>query len=189
MKSNNNTQYYMQDRIYDGDAAVAIPANESFQPYYAVAQRGRGNGQTLEMSDREYANAITTVQKDSLVANKPKVVGMLSGEKWERNDEINRRVYDPEQVSPALCTNTGGNHEKKIMQTDLRIRKLTPKECFRLMGVKDADYEKLNEMSNSTKYHLAGDSIVTTVLMAIFGELLGFEWKEKVNTLHGKERD
>lgn len=155
MKSNNNTQYYMQDRIYDGDAAVAIPANESFQPYYVA---------------------------------KPKVLGMLSGEKWERNDEINRRVYDPETVSPALCTNTGGNHEKKVMVNDLRIRKLTPAECFRLMGVKDEDIEKLANISDSVKYHLAGDNIVTTVLMAIFGELLEVDWKEKVNTLHGKER-
>ena len=70
------------------------------------------------------------------------------------------------------------------LQDNLRIRKLTPTECFRLMGVKDEDSEKLANMSNSTKYHLAGDSIVTTVLMAIFGELLEVEWKEKVNTLH-----
>ncbi len=119
------------------------------------------------------------------IACQAKVVGMLTGEKWEKNDEINRRVYDPETVSPALCTNTGGNHEKKVMVNDLRIRKLTPRECFRLMGVKDEDIDKLTDLSNSTLYHLAGDSIVTTVLMAIFGELLEVEWKEKVNTLHG----
>lgn len=68
----------------------------------------------------------------------------------------------------------------------LRIRKLTPRECFRLMGVKDEDFDKLQGMSNSTLYHLAGDSIVTTVLMAIFGELLEVEWKEKVEKLHEK---
>lgn len=56
---------------------------------------------------------------------------------------------------------------------DLRIRKLTPKECFRLMGVKDEDYDKIaKNQSDSSLYHLAGDSIVVNVLMAIFKQLL-----------------
>lgn len=65
----------------------------------------------------------------------------------------------------------------------LKIRKLTPTECFRLMGVKDEDSEKLADISDSVKYHLAGDSIVTTVLMAIFGELLEIPWQEKAENL------
>lgn len=57
--------------------------------------------------------------------------------------------------------------------TDYRIRKLTPKECFRLMGVKDEDFERVaKNQSNSSLYHLAGDSIVTNCLMGIFKELL-----------------
>lgn len=56
---------------------------------------------------------------------------------------------------------------------DYRIRKLTPKECFRLMGVKDKDFEKIAQnQSNASLYHLAGDSIVVDVLMAIFKEML-----------------
>lgn len=61
------------------------------------------------------------------------------------------------------------------MESDkqLRIRKLTPKECFRLMGVKDEDYEKIaKNQSDASLYHLAGDSIVVNVLMGIFGELI-----------------
>ena len=55
----------------------------------------------------------------------------------------------------------------------MRIRKLTPKECWRLMGVKDEDYEKVaKNQSNASLYHLAGDSIVVNVLMAIFKEML-----------------
>lgn len=66
-------------------------------------------------------------------------------------------------------------------QGKLRIRKLTPRECFRLMGVKDDAFDRVQEhASDSTLYHLAGDSIVTTCLMAIFGKLLGVEWQEKV---------
>lgn len=55
----------------------------------------------------------------------------------------------------------------------LRIRKLTPLECFRAMGVKDEDYQRIAvNQSNSSLYHLAGDSIVVNVLMAIFKQLL-----------------
>ena len=63
---------------------------------------------------------------------------------------------------------------------DLGIRKLSNKECFRLMGLKDEDTGKVMEhQTNATGYHLAGDSIVTTCLMAIFGQLYGIDWKEK----------
>ena len=55
----------------------------------------------------------------------------------------------------------------------LNIRKLTPRECLRLMGVKDQDIDKLlKNQSDSSAYHLAGDSIVVNVLMAIFKEML-----------------
>ena len=64
-------------------------------------------------------------------------------------------------------------------QANLRIRKLTPRECGRLMNVKDEDINKLlKNQNNSSAYHLFGDSICTNVLMAIFGELLDVNWKE-----------
>lgn len=74
------------------------------------------------------------------------------------------------EKSPTLNTKC---QETKILLDNLRIRKLTPKECFRLMGVKDEDFEKVRKnQSESSLYHLAGDSIVVNVLMAIFKELL-----------------
>ena len=46
-------------------------------------------------------------------------------------------------------------------------------ECFRLMGVRDEDFDKVaKNQSDSSLYHLAGDSIVVNVLMAIFKELM-----------------
>ena len=60
-----------------------------------------------------------------------------------------------------------------VVNSDLRIRKLTPKECFRLMGVKDEDYEKCaKNQSDSSLYHLAGDSIVVDVIYYIFKEMI-----------------
>lgn len=56
---------------------------------------------------------------------------------------------------------------------NLRIRKLTPKECGRLMGVRDEDIDKiLKHQSNASAYHLFGDSIVVNVLMAIFNQMI-----------------
>lgn len=56
---------------------------------------------------------------------------------------------------------------------DVRIRKLTPKECIRLMGFDDSDYEKMAAVnSDSQIYKQAGNSIVVNVLAAIFKEML-----------------
>ena len=54
-----------------------------------------------------------------------------------------------------------------------RIRKLTPKECWRLMGFDDADFDKASKVNSNTQlYKQAGNSIVVNDLEAILGELL-----------------
>ena len=83
------------------------------------------------------------------------------------------RVY--KGYSPTLNTTTTKDNfivKEKTMGKNYRIRKFTPKECFRLMGVKDEDFEKIaKNQSNASLYHLAGDSIVVNVLMEIFSAL------------------
>lgn len=55
----------------------------------------------------------------------------------------------------------------------LKIRKLTPKECWRLMGFDDSDFEKAAKVnSNSQLYKQAGNSIVVNVLEAILNNLV-----------------
>ena len=57
--------------------------------------------------------------------------------------------------------------------TGLRIRKLTPRECWRLMGFDDADFEKAARYnSNAQLYKQAGNSICVDVLCAIFTQML-----------------
>ena len=95
-------------------------------------------------------------------------------------------IQDSNGNARTLVCGTHGNggHYTKTLMNDLRIRKLTPKECFRLQGVKDEDFEKCaKNQSDSSLYHLAGDSICTSCLIAIFGELLNIDWKEKLNEL------
>lgn len=70
--------------------------------------------------------------------------------------------------------------------TNYRIRKLTPKECGRLQGLKDIDIDKIQKFqSNASCYHLYGDSIVSSILCAIFGQMLNINWNEKINNFKG----
>ena len=57
--------------------------------------------------------------------------------------------------------------------TELRIRKLTPLEYWRLMGFDDSDFQKIKEsgMSKTQLYKMAGNSIVVNVAEALFKEL------------------
>lgn len=61
-----------------------------------------------------------------------------------------------------------------IMPVVMRIRKLTPRECFRLMGVSESDIDKMlnSGISNSACYKLAGNSIVVDVMTALFERML-----------------
>lgn len=55
----------------------------------------------------------------------------------------------------------------------IRIRKLTPRECWRLMGFTDEDFDKAQEVNSNTQlYKQAGNSIVVPVLEGIFRQLI-----------------
>lgn len=92
------------------------------------------------------------------------------------------------EINENGTTNTLTTVQKDNMvmepSNDFRVRKLTECECFRLQGVKDKDFERVRKhQSKSSCYHLAGDSITVSVLMALFGEMLDVDWKEKVDQL------
>ena len=97
-------------------------------------------------------------------------------------DSETRRGRVGDQISQTLqCNDNMGVVESTTMKNILcnelvKIRKLTPKECFRLMGFDDADFEKASQVnSNAQLYKQAGNSIVVQVLEAIFRELLGVD--------------
>lgn len=71
--------------------------------------------------------------------------------------------------------------------TPYQIRKLTERECGRLMGVKDDDISKIGKnLSRSAQYHTFGDSIVTACLMAIFGKMFNVDYESKIKELTKK---
>ena len=99
--------------------------------------------------------------------NMPKVLKV--GNVNPSGNGMNGNVFSDDGLSPTLTTNKGEGN--KIL-SNLRIRKLTPKECFRLMGFNDSDYEAASKVvSNSQIYKQTGNSIVVDVLYYILVEL------------------
>ena len=83
-----------------------------------------------------------------------------------------RRGRVGHEVSKTLeCSDTMGTYQ------NYRIRKLTPKECWRLMGFDDSDFEKAEKVNSSSQlYKQAGNSIVVNVLEGILKNLLENEY-------------
>lgn len=90
-----------------------------------------------------------------------------------------RGMDNKQQLEPNMTGTTNAlttvQKDNLLMETEdpYRIRKLTPKECWRLMGYTDADFEKAQAsgVSNSQLYKQAGNAIVKQVLMAIFSQM------------------
>ena len=96
---------------------------------------------------------------------------------------IDKRIHLDYPTSKTITTREDSCCviERERERYSLLVRKLTPKECMRLMGFEDKDYEAMREcgMTDTQIYHCAGDSIVVSVLMGLFGEYLGVEDYER----------
>jgi DNA (cytosine-5)-methyltransferase 1 len=80
------------------------------------------------------------------------------------------RIVDGDGLAPTVKENHG---TVTATVQNLRIRKLTPKECYRLMGFDDSDFEKAEAVcSNTQLYKQAGNSIVVDVLEHLLGNLI-----------------
>lgn len=84
------------------------------------------------------------------------------------------RVQEGGMIAPTITCNCEGILKvENIKDKNFRIRKLTPRECFRLMGVDDADIDKIQAsgISNSQQYKCAGNSIVVDTLYHLFRKI------------------
>jgi site-specific DNA-cytosine methylase len=94
----------------------------------------------------------------------------------KEGDTINafNEQVDTSGLSPTLTTRPEGFKTAILpVVNNLRIRKLTPRECYRLMGFGDQAFDLAQtNQSNSSLYHQAGDSIVVNVLMELLRSLI-----------------
>ena len=87
-------------------------------------------------------------------------------------DEQNGYIRKDGTVGTLTTDGSSPKHNNRVVE-GLRIRKLTPKECWRLMGFDDTDFDKAAQYNSNTQlYKQAGNSIVVDVLYYIFGMML-----------------
>jgi DNA (cytosine-5)-methyltransferase 1 len=127
-----------------------------------------------------------------IIEEKPILVGGVGEINFGKQYRQGNRIYDSNGIAMCLTSqpvgNAGGNsYLYKIEENNIInycIRKLTPRECWRLMGVKDEQFDRLHDLSNSQLYKLAGNSIVVDVLEHIFRNLLMPETTETKGQLN-----
>lgn len=162
------------------ESNLVIPY-DIIDPSYAnsrLEEINQGTISTKNSENNQIANTITTAAPNFGVCV-PQCIGGV-GEKKSREEPLEREgwhrnateVLSTEGLCRTLSTQSNNLATKIKEPQSLRIRKLTPKECWRLMGFDDIDVEKAEKVcSNSQLYKQAGNSIVVNVLMAIFKEL------------------
>lgn len=139
--------------------------SEFYQYVKPVALRNRGNGKQAEFNNIDKANALTSVQTDSMVLE-PKQLGHISNTNAQAN-----RVYSVHNKSVTLKANGGGGGAKTgLYKIDLPdgeylIRKLTPLECERLQTLPD---NYTSGISNSQRYKAIGNGWTVDVIAHIF---------------------
>lgn len=88
--------------------------------------------------------------------------------------------YSVSDISHTIPSNPMSDREQLLLENNMeekvfnyRIRKLTPREAFRLMDVDEENIDKIQEsgISKTQQYHLAGNSIVVACMVGIFENL------------------
>lgn len=128
---------------------------------------GNSTEQRLEVNMQGTSNCLTSVQKDNLLLeNNIQKVGQISSDGSQCGT-----VISDNGISANLVAGTHGYANSHIA-TQYRIRKLTPREYGRLMGVSDEDISKMAAVNSNTQlYKQFGNSIVVDVMCAMFKNL------------------
>lgn len=143
---------------------------------------GNPTEQRLEINMQGTSNCLTSVQKDNLVIESQ----VLTPKRTEYGKQI-RKAYEsgriqesrhnmtelePRQDNVSNTLTTVQKDNLLLEKPQCRIRKLTPRECGRLMGVSDEDIDKMSAVNSNTQlYKQFGNSIVVDVMCAMFKNL------------------
>lgn len=125
-------------------------------------------------------NAIHRIEEPNVMSPKRTEYGKAIRKQYEQGNikEQRKNIQQLEPRNDGMSnTLTGVQKDNYVaepqQEAEFRIRKLTPRECFRLMGVGEPEIDTLTScgISNSQLYKLAGNSIVVDVLEAIFDKM------------------
>lgn len=136
---------------------------------------GFNENRKAEIRTDGISNTLSTVQKDNYIIEP--VIGAIRGRNPDNPSDrtpgipTQQRLEIGGDVSNTLTTVQKDN--VVVERMPFRVRKLTPKECWRLMGFDDCSFDRAaQKVSNSQLYKQAGNSIVVNVLMAIFKQMI-----------------
>ena len=133
---------------------------------------------TMEPREDGVSNTLTSVQKDNMLVEPlriPEATKQGYAEAYD-GDGVNLAVPSSKtrrgRVGKQMANTLDTGCQQGVV-TNYRIRKLTPRECFRLMGVGDKDIDTIQAagISNSQQYKMAGNSIVVDVLYHLFRKM------------------
>lgn len=192
-----STDNYVSESYLKSEVKVSIKDGKPFVPVREATKKGyaeayEGDSVNFEQPNSKTRRGRVGKQMAQTLNTTCNLQGVVVGEPnvlYQRRTEYGKQVrkaYESGEV-----TEKWGNMKEFAPRTDgiantlstvdkdnylhdgnLRIRRLTPKECFRLMGFDDADFEKAASVnSNSQLYKQAGNSIVVPVLEHIFHAL------------------
>ena len=188
----------LSGKVYADDGlSPTITAGEGVKYNTKILQRGHGYNKGGEFEDVAPTITTSSYENNNNVAEPIRRRDQIRYKQMEngnirayRDDDKKSGASELQIISPenVACTVTTA-HEPKIIETTHRIRKLTERECFRLMGVSEEDIDKLiyhsgftvwngkkyvqvPRISKSRLYKLAGNSIVVDVMVRIFDQLL-----------------
>lgn len=159
-------KYYLSDKPFIVTDNNSVKVREATKTGYAEAVEGdsinleQPNSKTRRgRVGKQVAQTLTTTPQQAVI--EPMAL-----------DEQNGYIRKDGCVGTLTTDGSSPKHNNRVVQTDLRIRKLTPKECFRLMGFDDSDFEKAEAVNSNTQlYKQAGNSIVVSVVEYIIKEL------------------
>ena len=160
---------------------ILVPARTEYgktiRKQYEKGEISESRHNMTELKPREdgVSNTLTTVQKDNLLLEP--CIGAIRGRNPNNPSDRTAGVHTQQtfEINQSGVSNTLTTVQKDnvVVEPKQRIRKLTPLECWRLMGFDDTDHEKAVQagVSNSQRYKQAGNSICVTVLEAIFKQM------------------
>ena len=159
-----------------GGLEPKIAVREATKQGYAIAEQGDSVNVSYPTSKtrrgRVGKQVAQTLQAGEV--NQGVIINPLK-DKTYKSWRYEQNVFDSNGITRSLKASLGGTPEiinKKYNQ--LRIRKLTPLECWRLQGFKDEQFYKAkdNGVSNSQLYKQAGNAVTVNVVDAITKELI-----------------
>ena len=173
-----NSDYLCPTLTTNKGEGIKILIKNATKKGYLIAKDGDGVDTAYTFSktrrgrvQRNMAHTITTDDSKAVIIQKPR--GFNKGGTHINSPSITKSSW---QENNFLIAASRGRDPKnpsdRNVTSDLRIRKLTPKEYWLLMGISDEDFDKAQGVNSNTQlYKQAGNAIVVDVLEAIFSQL------------------